>query len=763
MPQLPLFALSWLGGITLVQFLPELPGPGFLWSLVPVFYLAWRFPGSRFVLVFLLGMCWVTAYAGYQLSQRLEPGLESKDIEVQGFIESIPVQKNRGPGFDFRVLRATHKNKVVSIPARIRLRSYHGDWQVHAGEGWKLTVRVKAPHSYQNPGGFDYEAYLFRNGIGATGYVRTRPKPQRLSKAKWWSLNHLREQVYVRVIKQCASSEYCGLIGALLIGHRSDITQSQWRTLRATGTIHLMAISGLHIGLMAALVYGLVRRVWSLSPVLANRFAAPRIAAGTAILGALIYAALAGFTVPTIRALVMVSIVLIGVIRQEPAWLSRYLSVALIVVLLVQPLAVLDPGFWLSFMAVFFIAYSLAANKAAGWVKQLIYVQLGIFVGLLPVLLFWFGQTSLSAPLANFIVVPVFSLLLIPLVLTGGLWSLVTTGANNIFFQIADQLFSSLWYVLQLLDSSYFQWSPLNSHPGLLLLAISGSLLWLAPRGWPGRWLGGFLWLPLLVSPSDRPATGEYWLHMLDVGQGLAVVIQTKEHVLLFDTGPGYASGFNTGDTVIVPFLRYVGAPVPDMMIISHGDNDHIGGARALTAKFDISELVTNLPDHLAGSRTCGGHPDWLWDGVQFSFLHPRGPILKDHNDSGCVLQVKSQYGSSLLTADIGRKTEGQLVGKFGSRLQSDVLLIPHHGSNTSSSSHFLDNVEPRIGLLSAGYRNRYGHPDKDVIQRYSDRGIPVYSTVRLGAVTVRFVKKGHVIAKHRHRVRRYWHHRLSP
>lgn len=754
------------GGIA-VQTLPELPSPMLLTGLAvaaPILFLCRR----SLACALLLGFAWASAFALLRLHDELPRNLEGRDIIVEGTIASLPEPNERGVRFEFDV------GRIVSpeggrAPGHLRLTWYDTDRTLRAGEHWRLTVRLKRPHGMLNPGGMDYELWLFSRNIRALGYVRESPGNALLRPANPWLPGAWRQTLSDRIHAALADSPFDGVIQALVMGAEDAITPSQWEVLRRTGTAHLIAISGSHISLVALLAYGIAAGAAALLQVM--RWPPPALAASTAVAAAAGYSALTGFAIPTRRALIMIAIAMGGIVAQRHLRPAHTLALALAAVVLLDPLSVTSPGFWLSFLAVGFILYLLTGRlHRAGLVRGLAWTNWATSLGLAPVLLFFFGQVSLASPLANLFAVPVLGLAITPLALFGALVLLVWPAAGIVLMGFTETLVAWTWKALEWLSAlSWAQWQHAAPPFPTALLAALGAAVLMIPRGIPGRWLGLFLLLPAATHAPARPPEGGYRLTVLDVGQALASVVETHAHTLVFDTGARLSDSFDMGTAVLEPYLRSRGISAVDTLVVSHGDNDHIGGAAALLQRFPVAAALSSVPDKLShpGAKICQAGQSWEWDGVRFEMLWPPvpggvegvGAAGKD-NDTSCVLKISAAQGSALLTGDIERGAESGLVTRYGAGLASTVLVAPHHGSKTSSSPEFLSEVRPSTVLVSAGYRNRWGFPSPQVMERYRRFGIRVFDTASGGALTVLpgADGSGPELIPYRLSHRRYWH-----
>ncbi len=744
----------------LVQQLAALPSLWWTLLLAPLLWLAVRRPLWFVPVFFVAGVMWASFRAGIILDDSLPRDLEGRNLVVEGRIADIPRQAEFGQRFELEVTHADLDGELVQVPHKILLNSRKYSFQPRAGETWRLLVRLTRPHGYQNPGGFDYEAHLFRERIRAKGYVRDEMVPQRLDrKPAWYDIDRWRQDLGDRIRALLRDNEYAGIVVALVNGDSRSLNAGQWQVLRRTGTLHLVAISGLHIGLIAGIVFFLARRLWALPGTTVLRLPAPQFGAVCALLAAGFYAALAGFVVPTQRALIMLTVAMAGILLRRRFPPSQLLAVAGLAVLLYDPLAVMDAGFWLSFAAVaviLFVMHGDRSGKSATW--KLGYIQWAIALGMLPLMLAMFQQISLVAPLANMLAVPVFDLMAVPLTLLGTLMLSFAPHVSGYFFKLAAWLLQMLWQVLTwLADLSFSQWTQLAPVWWALLCGVIGVLLLLAPRGWPARWVGAVWLLPLFLVRPPAPAAGEVWFTLLDVGQGLAAVVRTHEHALLFDAGPRFGD-FDTGKAVVEPYLRAVGVRRLDGFFISHKDTDHIGGAESVLRELPVEKVLTSVPQILPMAQPCRSGQSWNWDGVDFAVLGPDDAGADRRNDASCVLMVRSRYGNILLPADIEAKAEKKLVETWGDRLHAEILVAPHHGSKTSSTPAFIDAVAPHHVLFPAGYRNRYHHPHPTVVQRYVDRGVALYDSASSGALEWRLNVDGLDLAPYRVRHRRYWY-----
>ena len=761
-----LVILGFASGVLFLQLQPELPGTGWfgLCALALLFFLrrkAFCLPAA-----FALGFCWALGMAQLKLADRLAPELEGKDIEVVGIVASLPAAGERGLRFEFEPESAD-----VKLPGRVLLSWYRSTAYeenpailpapVHPGERWRFTVRLRRPHGSLNPHGFDYEAWLLERGIGATGYVRPRARPLLLGARNGFSdrIEGIRASVRDRFKRVLGETPASGILAALAVGDQRAIPAEEWRLFNRTGVTHLMSISGLHVTLVSGLFAWLASWLWRRSPYLLLRLPARRAGAAAAIMAALGYTLVAGFAVPAQRTFWMVTVVAIALWSGRIASPARTLALALGVVLLFDPWAVLAAGFWLSFGAVALIFFVAHEEQSAA--RQWLRVQWAITIGLAPAALFLFSQVSVVGPLANAVAIPAVSALITPLALAAA------AVPSDALLELAAWLMQWLLQFLEWCASlPVAVWQQHVPPLWSVSLALAGVLWLLAPRGVPWRATGVALMLPAIALPAPAPAPGEAWITTLDVGQGLAVLVRTAKRSLLYDAGPAFGTEADSGERIIAPYLRAAGIGGLDAMIVTHNDIDHSGGAASVLENFEVASLLSSLPSGhplpglARGARRCASGQAWTWDGVRFEILHPQSAQARARksNDLSCVLKVSAGARAMLLTGDIETPAEAELLQRVPESLRADVLLAPHHGSRTSSSAAFLAAVRPLAAVVPAGYRNRFGHPNAEVLERYRNAGIMVRRTDLEGAVTVYLSHEKVEIKSRRRESTRYWH-----
>ena len=778
--------LVFAAGVLAVQFLPDLPSRAFWLGGVAAAALltgAALFPGGRrrrvlFALAALLaGVAWSLMRADLRLAEELPPDWEGRDMIVVGVVAEMPQSFARGERFVFAVEKVLTEG--ASLPGRIMLSWYQPGHDapmpmrgmVAPGERWQMTIRLKRPHGNANPHGFDYEAWLLERGIRATGHVRPQSPPQRIAAfvpEPGYIIEWLRYQVRDRFLAALPESDhpYTGILVALAVGDQRAIQGEFWRVFARTGTTHLMSISGLHVTMVAALVAGLVGTLWRRVPRLMVALPAQRAAVLAGWMAALAYALLSGFSVPAQRTAYMLSVAAIALLSGRRTVPSRVLAAALLLVLLIDPWAVLAPGFWLSFGAVsllFYVAVGRESGERAGSAGSRLRMTLAawgttqwaVTIGSLPLLLLFFQQFSLISPLANAIAIPIISFIITPLAL---LAIVLPSGWMSWLLQLDHALLSLLMEMLiRMAELPVFE-RPAPPHVAVWL-AMLGVVWLLMPRGVPARGLGIVLLLPALLFQPVRPDNGKARVTVLDVGQGLAVVVQTASKTLLYDSGPLYSAESDAGQRIVVPYLRAIGVSALEAMVITHSDTDHSGGAASVMTAMPVGRLLSSIPE-LPGDACTDGQA-WEWEGVRFRMLHPQAQVAEGRrvkpNHQSCVLRIEAAGKVMLLTSDIEATDERTMLANDAAAVRADILLVPHHGSRTSSTPEFVAAVGARDVVYPVGYRNRFGHPRADVVARYGDARI--WRTDQHGAITFELGGDVPPVAW-REAHPRYWHGR---
>jgi competence protein ComEC len=781
--------LGFVGGAAYLQTFGELPGQAVLLScaaLAIVLLAALRGPLRASVAGALLGFCWAALIAHIALTPQLAKDDEGRDVTLIGTIDSLPYRFDQGVRFNFAVEQVVGAKMLV--PPRVSLAWYRGFRDtvqqvgaVQPGERWQLTVRLQRPHGNANPYGFDYEVWQLEQGVRATGYVRPEGDRNRRLDSFVFSIGnlveHCRATLRDRILRTLPGKQYAGVIVALVVGDQRAIDQSDWAVFNRTGISHLISISGLHItmiaGMFAMLASWLWRRSFFTRAQLPLLLPAQKVAALTGAGVALLYVLLAGFGIPAQRTLYMLTVVAVALWSGRISSVSHVLCTALGVVVLLDPWAVLWPGFWLSFGAVAIILFATVGRTGVpqtGFWNVLTlgaHTQYVVTLGLVPLTMLLFAQVSIVSPVANAVAIPLVSFIVTPLALAG---SMLPSPLSDILLGLAHMAVQALAMFLGWIGASPLAvWSAPAPAPWVFCFALAGTLWMLAPRGWPQRWVGAAAWLPLLATLPSRPEQGEVAVTAFDVGQGMALLIETGGHRLLYDAGPLYSPESNGGNRVIGPYLKARGIDALDGMIITHSDADHAGGALAVMQAVKVGWVASSLwSTHpiVRAARVhtrCVAGQRWKWDGVEFEMLQPTlasydNPALKP-NARGCTLHIRAGGHSMLLAADIEAAQEGQLVIGSAGKLRADVLLAPHHGSGTSSTAGFLLAVQPALGVFQVGYRNRYHHPKAEVYERYREMGIGRMRTDEAGAIMLHFgaqVQASGYRAEHQ----RYWYGR---
>ncbi|MBU1214850.1 MAG: DNA internalization-related competence protein ComEC/Rec2 [Gammaproteobacteria bacterium] len=766
------FALSFALGVWYLQQLETLPALPSYWPLALLCLLLPRTlppPWRRGLLLgcaALIGFCHAAFVAQLRLADSLPDDWQGRNITLTGVVAEMPRLHERGLRFTFDV---AHVETVgATVPEHIQLASFNSNAQppldIRAGERWRFTVRLKQPHSTRNPYTSDFEAWALERNIRASGYIYDKVAPQRLDATIYrpgYLVERMRESLRERFHVTLHDAPYAGILVALAIGDQASITQDEWRLFTRTGVNHLMSISGLHITLLSSLFFWLSYWIWRRSTLLTLRLPARKAAALVGVSVALAYSLISGFEIPAQRTFYMLSTFAGMLLLSRNVAPSQMLATALLVVLLLDPWAVLAPGFWLSFGAVALIFY-VSANRLGRphWLREYGKVQWAMTIGLIPPLLALFQQLSLVSPLANAFAIPLVSLLVVPLTLLGTLpgfeWTL----------HLAHYVLAFCMSLLRLLDDLPVSvWTQHAPPAWAIASGVLGALWILAPRGFPLRAFGTILLMPMFLTEPVTPAPSSARLWIFDVGQGLAVAVQTQQHALLFDTGPDYPGEADSGNRILVPALRGLGVDHLDTLILSHGDIDHIGGTASVLQGIPTDRILASLdkedkrlPD-MQQVGSCREGMVWEWEGVSFEILHPPHAITaKRHdNDQSCVLRISTGEHHILLTGDIEAASEERLLKSHAGKLHADLLVAPHHGSRSSSSRAFVNAVSPQHVVFTSGYRNRFHHPHNDVVRRYTAQGTHILRSDRDGAITIELEPSWIRLDAYRHSHRRYW------
>ena len=715
--------------------------------------MAFKYPVTKPALFAVLGFVWLSFNASQALSHAFPPEFERLDIELQGDVLRLPNKTNNDYRFRFRIDSVEKDEFKTLVGKKIQLSCYRCPMEFSSGQSWHLTVRLKRPHGYASWGAFDYEKYLFRHRLIAKGYVRLKGQNTLLStKASGPSV--WRSRIRHKIHRTIPDSVGRNIILALTIGDKSGFSKEQLSVFQNSGVSHLMAISGLHIGLVFIGIMLLLK--WCLWPFAKLYDICPRpyLVLLPAFFCACLYAALAGFAVSTQRALIMLMVFVICRIFARQISLINVLVMAATLLLLIDPFSILDVGFWLSCGAVFIIALMSTGNGST----SLLRLQPFLWLGMLPMTVVFFGKLSFVSPLINFLIVPLFCVVLIPITLVLILLNIIGFSALSAFLLpfiagVFDVIYSALDAVVAWPYASFFvtpfvwwQWVLIASLAILLIEKFNRIAC-----------LVCFLLLAsIMLKPAPSLDKGELQIVLLDVGQGLAMVIETEHSISVYDTGPRYSSGFTVAEAVLIPYLHRRGVEKIDNLIISHADNDHIGGYQSVQEAFEVERVFSSRPDKLPEAVLCQEGQFWSSGTTEFVMLGPNASTPTGSNNLSCVLQIKHHDITILLTGDIERQVERYMLTS-DSDLNADIMLVPHQGSKTSSTTEFIDAVSPQVALLAAGYKNHYGHPHKSVIERYEKRDINVLSTIESGSIILNVNANGWQAIEYRESEQRFW------
>jgi competence protein ComEC len=757
-------AAAWLGGTLVVHELPSLPGASVYVPLgLAALLLLWR-AEWRFLLCAIAGFSWTAHCASERLAERLPAVDLGRDFALTGWIDGFPTPAPGQVTFSLAVAAP----RPAAVPARVRLTWYDPPADVAAGANVAVVARLKPPRGLRNPGGFDYERWLLLAGYGATGYVRSGAVEPAATHdfgiAQDWL--RYRARIAERLGAAAPGADAAALLTALSIGERFRFTEQHWNDFRVTGTSHLVAVSGLHVALIGVCVFAVLRRLWLYLPIPIAQFDLEAAALASAA-ATVWYAALTGFAVPAQRSFLMIVVALAVLASRRHVAPFNAVALALVLVLIADPFAPLAASFWLSFGAVALLILigaprhpaAAAQRRARRLVRSavaLTRLQWGISFGLLPLTVVFFAECSLIGPFANLLAIPLFNLVLVPLTLLATL-VIEADPLGPALVHAAGVLASYTVHVLHVLAE--WPWAAVQvPQPDPWTIAIAACGVWFAVAAppLPGRKLAWLALLPLFVPLANRIPEGDARAVVLDVGHGLAVLVETRNYRLLYDAGPRYPSGFDLGDEVALPAIARGGPAGLDALIVSHADNDHSGGAPAVLRAFPRADVLHG-PDvtGLAAARACSAGQQWTRDGVQFSILHPRASFGARGNDSSCVLRVATRQYSMLVTGDIEALGERALLE--GAPVAADVVVVPHHGSATSSSERLVAGARAEWALVSAGHANRWSFPRSEVRKRWEGAGARVLVTGDAGALTVRSTAAGAAVYTERGRRRRYW------
>lgn len=799
-------ALAFVFGAFCLQQLPVLPSPYWailLFGILIIYFILRRFSFSggavlksalKLLFAGLLGFFWAAVLAGIRVSDALPHHLQNKAITLVGVVASSVEHLERGERFDFDVEQVQTENAVV--PRHISLSYYPlvpstfgvsppppKFTKFKVGERWRIVAKLKRPHGTQNPHGYDFEAWALAENIRATGTIKAKARHEKLQSFVWhpkYMVESLRDKVKQRISNVLQQDAYSGILQALVMGDDAGITADDWQLLLRTGTTHLMSISGLHITMLSGLAFAVTAILWRRHPKWVMWLPTRKAATFVGVMVAFAYVLLAGFAVPAQRTLYMLLVFGLALWSGRQVPIAQVLALALLTVVILDPWAVVSAGFWLSFSAVALLAYAFSGRIAeSGWFKAAVYSQWAVTLGMLPLLLFMFHQASIISPIANAFAIPLISFVVTPLALMGSFLPV------DALLQLAHAALEVCMRILDWLNQApNAVWQQHAPPVWTLLPAVFGMLWVLLPSGFPLRCLGFIGLLPMLMLLPAGVAKGEMKVAILDVGQGLSVVVQTAQHAMLYDAGPKSSSQTDAAKRVILPFLYGEGINKLDLLMLSHDDVDHTGGSETLLTHFSVSAISSSFEFEPSRFNTksargrCEAGQNWVWDDVRFEVLHPANlpPETADNNRS-CVLRVSTKTGSVLLAGDIEKQAEQQilentradsaLISKKPASIKADVLAAPHHGSKTSSSVEFVAAVAPKLTIFTNGYLNRFRHPHPSVVYRYQAIGSQILRSDYDGAVLLKFTSgennklsalRSYQLTRWRHHYRRYWH-----
>lgn len=717
------------------------------WPIVLLF--SWALPRYRLALILICSLLWSNGYLQYQLDGRLALEQDNQVFLLQAKV--VDVVERDSHRIRLYLEPQSIENFSGRLPALIRLNWYQTKELPEAGETWSLLTKLKTPRGLLNPGSFDFERWQFVKGIDAVGYVKPSPLNRRLRHSPLWSVDRFRQRLSSKLQLDCPSCQHIGLIKALVIGVRHDIPKPQNQLLIATGTAHLLAISGLHVGIIASLFFVIGRLFWRVV-LYRSGISRNRVAALFAIAAALAYAALAGFSLPTVRAMIMLLVLLTAQLCGNRINLLQSLCWVVIAIVILDPRSVGSNSFWLSVGAVLIIAYAQFKNIASlSWWRQLFVLQFYFTLLFLPLGILIFGQLTPASFVANIIAIPLIGMLVLPLILLTVVTVLLNWSVSRTLLELIDFLLSRLMNYLGWLNESGLETIPSAAIPLFLLLMVLLLLPVLfspAARGF-GKPIFVLLLIPLFVE-TGKPDHGDFEMTVLDVGMGTSMLVRTRNHSLIYDLGPASRFGYSAADWAMLPALKLKGIGQADLIVISHVDRDHSGGFISLLDNYRRTALLSGTPDELRRRfkldhrvRSCHRYPKWQWDGVAFEFLST-SPFNVDSstNNRSCVLLVDGHH-RVLVPGDIESSQEAVLVQQQAPGLNADVLIAPHHGSNTSSSTEFLNTVSPQQAIFTLAHGNRWGFPRPEVVARYEQMRINYLRTDENGAIQVNSSRPG--------------------
>lgn len=726
-------ALAWLLGACALLWSGELPGPGAvagLWIACTLLAALLRRPA---LLGFAAGFSLTWLQCGERLDARLAPELEGAPLTITGTVATVPQSVGGGYRFEFVT------DPLPGLPPRVEVTWYEPQWRPSAAERLELDVRLRRPRGFANPGGSDFEARLLREGIGATGYVRAAARHGRgLRDVVSAPVLVARDEIALAIRAALGERPATGIVAGLSVGLQDALSPEQWRQLARTGTSHLMAISGMHIGMFAVVAAWVAVRLQKWRQRRGARGTARDAAVVAGSCAALAYGALAGWSVPTQRTVIMIAIVAFALRARRRIGAGDALALGAMAVLALEPLAPLAVGFWLSFGAVAAILLVTDGQLTrAGVLRGYAEAQWAVTAGLLPVLAGCFGAVSIVSVVVNLLAIPLYTLVVVPLVLIGTALLMAWPAVGESVLAGTAWLIEVTWPLIEVpAQWSWATWGIAGLEPWAWVALCVGAAAALAPLPVSGRAAGLVLVIAACAWRPAPPDAGAVRFTMLDVGQGLAAVVETRHHVLVYDAGPAFRSGSDAGAMAVEPYLRHRGLRHVDLLVASHDDLDHAGGAASVAGLVPVRRLVASgrALDALGAAESCRRGERWEWDGVTFEWLHPGPQRFEKDNDNSCVLRVQAGHHAVLLTGDIERRAEAEIVDQ-GGLSRADIVLVPHHGSRTSTTPAFVSATRPRWALVPSGHRNRWGFPKPDVVERWRSAGAEVLVGSATGAI----------------------------
>ena len=751
------FIFAFLFGDLFLQSFSNLPNMKFEIILIIsclFFYiiLRRRIKFSYIPLAFMLGFFYTHYYSSSILSWTLSKELEGKPVMIVGHIVSLPVVDKFGKRFEF-IIDKDHTKLRLFWHAKNPMK-------IFAGEKWQLKVKLKRIHGLRSHGAMDFEAWAFQKGIRATGNVIESNENILLKKDySSYPVLHFRQLLQEKIAYYPVSP----WLTALIIGERNGISQFDWKVLRNTGTNHLMAIAGLHIGIMAGFIHLFSAWIWRKFSLLTLVFPASLVGGSAALVIGISYSALAGYSIPTQRACFTLLVLMTALLAKRKIDSWHAWSLALLSVLSMNPLSVLSESFWLSFLTIALIIYGMSYRLSPSgiwwkWGR----VQWIIGFGLIPISLMLYQECSLISFISNCIAIPWLGFLILPFCFLSVIFLFTIPILGEGCLYLANESLNGLWLFLTWMSTlPYATWHLAILNDVILFSTIIGFILLLLPAGMPGKWIGVIWLLPLILCKPSRPVEGDFWLTVLDIGQGLGTIVQTKNHILIYDTGPSFNNHYDMGESIVLPYLRTLATTRINKLIISHGDNDHIGGANAILKSMTVNDILTSVPEKFKRpAHYCLAGNHWEWDKVKFTILYPSQYDLGLGNDSSCVLRIDNGNQSILLTGDIEKYAELRLLERMPHQLHADLIVAPHHGSKTSGLSNFIAAVQPKIVLYSTGYKNRYHFPHLSIVNSYKKINSTAFNTVDTGTMIFKLDRKNFLNKPECYRInnKKFWH-----